>query len=216
MTDAASVLLVEGPDDEYAVDKLLRKHALNPSFEIRSKGGYTQLRQSIRPEINVSGRTAVGIIADANRYPSRRWDSLRKALADAYCTIPAKPPLAGAVVTGPRNIRVGVWLMPDNQHAGQLEDFIAHLIPRTDVLWPIAQKFIDDIPPDLRQFPLHKRTRARVHAWLATRETPRPMGSAITAGDLDHNAPIARSLVEWLCQLFSLQTHVPSLPDEDT
>ena len=200
---SSDVLIVEGQDDRYVVDKLLAKHALSTPFDIFPKGGFAELRKSIRPEINAPGRRTVGIIADANLNPANRWASIRDALAQADCGgIPEVPVKAGTIVSGPRDIRVGVWLMPDNARPGELEDFIADLIPPQDPLWPAAKRYIDGIPPELRKFADSKRTRAHVHAWLATRDAPRPMGSAITAGDLDHNAPTARSLVEWLRRLF--------------
>lgn len=199
-----NVLIVEGQDDKYAVEKLLTKHELPRCFEILPKGGFADLRKSIRPEINASGRRTLGIISDANDDPAARWRSLRDALHDAHCTaVPQTTPPDGALLAGPRDIRVGVWLMPDNARPGELEDFIADLVPRDDPLWPVAQRYIDDIPADLQKFADRKRTRAYVHAWLATRDAPRPMGSAITAGDLDHNAPAAQPLIAWLRRLFS-------------
>ena len=200
-----NVLIVEGQDDKYIVDKLLAKHEHAARFDIRPKGGFPALRSSIRPEINASGRRTVGIIADANESPTDRWTSIRDALSEVDCTdIPEAPVPSGAILSGPRDIRVGVWLMPDNTRPGEVEDFIADMIPTDDPLWPVAQQYIDDIPPNLQKFTENKRTRAHVHAWLATRDAPRPMGSAITAGDLDHNAPAAQSLVNWLRELFSL------------
>lgn len=209
LTDVSrpDVLVVEGQDDRHVVEKLLAKHAYSKSFEILPKGGFPELRKSIRLEIDVSGRRTVGIIADANLNLADRWASIRAALAQANCSgIPEAPDTAGTIISGPRAIRVGIWLMPDNARPGELEDFIAVLIPPVDPLWQVAKQYIDEIPAKLRKFADSKRTRAQVHAWLATREAPRPMGSAITAGDLDHNAPAARSLIEWLRELFSLQT----------
>lgn len=44
--------------------------------------------------------------------------------------------------------------------------------------------------------------RAKVHAWLATREEPLKMGAAIGAGSLDAAAPAAKGLADWLTALF--------------
>ena len=172
-----NVLIVEGQDDKYIVDKLLAKHEHAARFDIRPKGGFPALRSSIRPEINASGRRTVGIIADANESPTDRWTSIRDALSEVDCTdIPEAPVPSGAILSGPRDIRVGVWLMPDNTRPGEVEDFIADMIPTGDPLWPVAQQYIDDIPPDLQKFTENKRTRAHVHAWLATRDALAPWG----------------------------------------
>ena len=62
------------------------------------------------------------------------------------------------------------------------------MIPPGDPVWPLSEVYIDDIPEEYRRFAQRKILKAKVHAWLATRERPRPMGSAIDAGDLDMNA----------------------------
>ena len=98
--------------------------------------------------------------------------------------------------------RVGVWRMPDNQSHGQLEDFIERLIPSNEPVWPRALDYIDCIPADDRKFKNNKVLRAKVHAWLAARQEPRQMGSAIKLGDLDASAPLAKEFVDWLRQLF--------------
>ena len=86
--------------------------------------------------------------------------------------------------------------MPNNVQAGQLEDFIAELVPQSDPIWPRAYHHIDGIPNPERPFPRQKITGAYIHAWLATREKPRPMGQAITTGDLNHNATIASAFID--------------------
>ena len=44
--------------------------------------------------------------------------------------------------------------------------------------------------------------RAKVHAWLAARMRPRPMGLAIGSGDLDVGTNACVELTEWLSRLF--------------
>ena len=198
------MLIVEGNDERHVIEKLLQRHDLPWSFDIDPKGGFEELRQSIYSEVNAPKRQALGILADANDCVDRRWQSLSDRLGEAGCHLPAGPVMEGAIFDGPRDIRVGVWLMPDNRHSGELEDFVADMIPTTDPIWPRAQSYIDDIPNDLRQFRPGKLTRAYVHAWLATREVPRPMGLAITAGDLRYDAPVAKKFVGWLRNLFGV------------
>lgn len=141
-------------------------------------------------------------MADANDEPSQRWQSISDQLREAACEVPAGISGDGAIFSGPRDLRVGIWLMPDNDRSGELEDFVADLIPDDDPLWPMAKRYIDEIPADLRPFRPQKLTRAYVHAWLATREAPRPMGLAIRAGDLRHDAPIAAKLLRWIQDMF--------------
>lgn len=205
MPPSQSVLLVEGQDDEYAVDKLLAKNGLVRSFDIQIKRGFDELRKSIYSEVNAPKRQKIGIVVDANDHPKRRWQSISDKLKEANCSkIPQDPTVGGTILAGPRGVTVGVWLMPDNQSPGELEDFIAGMIPVGDHVWRLAKEYIDGIPDAHRKFRDAKRTRAYVHAWLAARDAPRPMGSAITVGDLRHDAPIAQSLVAWLRNLYAL------------
>ena len=76
--------------------------------------------------------------------------------------------------------RIGVWLWPDNESPGELENFVASMIPGADSVWPLAQDYIARIPEGDRKFASGKVLRAEVYAWLAARKEPRQMGSAIT------------------------------------
>ena len=62
---------------------------------------------------------------------------------------------------------------------------------------------IDGIPIGNRKFAQGKTLRAKVHAWLATREDPRPMGTAIRARDLDGHGPLSAAFLSWLNRLFN-------------
>lgn len=87
----------------------------------------------------------------------------------------------------------------DNQNPGQLEDLVAAMIPAEDVVWRLAQEFVDRIPEPERPRPAIK---AQVRAWLAARAAASPMGSAIGTGHLDASSPAAASFINWLQLLF--------------
>ena len=128
------LLLVEGVDDEHVITKLLERHGLPKSFHIEEKGGYEELRASIYNEVQAPQRRVLGIVADANDYPSRRWKSISDRLKEADCAVPSDLAAAGNVFAGPRRTRVGVWLMPNNKNRGELEDFVADMIPPDDAV----------------------------------------------------------------------------------
>ena len=129
-------LLVEGRDDLFVVANLLLKHGWENRIKIVDKSGYENLRDSIYSEVNVPERQVLGIIADANGDPCDRWKSIYRQLDKADCKVPKKNSISGSIFPGPRNIRVGVWLMPDNQRSGELEDFIYDMIPVSDPIIP--------------------------------------------------------------------------------
>ena len=92
--------------------------------------------------------------------------------------------------------------MPDNVRAGELEDFIAAMIPAGDPVWPLAQEYINGIPARHREFRPRKILKAQLHAWLAARAEPRPMGSAIRTGELRVDGPLCQIFADWLVRLF--------------
>ena len=194
------VLLVEGGDDEHVVRHLCRPQQDMPEFDILDKKGFPNLEAAIGPEIKAPGRIVVGILADANDHPDRRWQAVSTRLRNANLEPPPALEPDGTVIEG--TPRVGIWLMPDNRLAGELEDFIEQLIPADDRVWPLAQTYIDGIPATDRKFSDGKILRARIHAWLAARKEPRKMGGAIGAGDLDVTVPLATAFTGWLRRLF--------------
>lgn len=201
------VLLVEGPDDKHVVRRLSERAASMPAFCIRDKGGIDKLLASIPPEIKVSGRLAVGILADANDDPNARWEAVKNRLKALGFQPPASPAPSGTILPGSPRVgicpRVGIWLWPDNANPGEIEDFVQTLLPANDPLWPRAENYIDGIPDSDRRFKKGKALKAKIHAWLATRENPRLMGAAIGTRDLDIDGPLAARFAGWLRQLFA-------------
>ena len=197
------VLLVEGPDDKHVVQHVWRRHTQQDChFCVVDKTGVDQLLQAIEIEIRVSGRQAVGILLDANTNPAARWDAVKHRLAETglYASLPARQTPSGTIITG--TPRVGVWLMPDNTAPGELENFVARMIPNGDAVWPLSQSYIDGIPCAERKFSAKKKARAQVHAWLAAREDPRRMGEAIRTRDLEVDGTLCQAFVDWLRALF--------------
>lgn len=93
--------------------------------------------------------------------------------------------------------------MPDNSANGELEEFVAEMIPAGDPVWPLAQDYINGIPSDARKFPDGKSLRAQIYAWLSARADPRQMGSAIGTHDLLVNGELCQKFVTWLTRLFA-------------
>lgn len=203
MESPSHVLLVEGQDDEHVVRHIRERHSSLPSFAILPKDNVEQLLESIEVETMVSGRQVLGILVDANTDVSARWNAVTHRLRNANldADLPATPNSEGIIIDGVP--RIGIWLMPDNKSEGELEDFVAQMIPADDPVWPLAQRYIECIPACDRKFTEKKIARAKVHAWLAARKEPRKMGVAIRAHDLEINGVICCKFIEWLSKLFS-------------
>ena len=195
------VLLVEGEDDKHVIMQLCKRISFEPEFYILSKGGIDNVLSSIRNEIQVEGRKAVGIVVDANDDLNSRWGKMTERLRNAGIEPPDSPRPRGTVTGG--SPRVGIWLMPDNESNGELEDFVQKMIPPKDPVWPRSQHYVDDIPDQHRRFLPGKVLRAQSYSWLATREIPGRMGAAINAQDLNVDVESSTRFVDWLRELFN-------------
>lgn len=201
--DYKKVLLVEGSNDGHVAIHIWKSHHGSGSapFEIIDKKGIGNLLKSLYLEFSTYDREVIGILIDANDNPGKRWKEIVGQLEEfPEISIPQKPEGLGTIIDN--QPRIGIWMMPDNQSSGELENFIHQLIPDRDPVWPRSCDYINGIPEKDGKFSLRKKLRAQIHAWLATRERPRPMGAAIGCGDLDVQVPLANEFYEWLCRLF--------------
>ncbi len=201
------ILLVEGPDDEHVLKHLCGKRGGPTLDEIKPYGGVEQLLESLPLRLIESDVRAVGVVVDADTGFSGRWQSLRSILVRAgYQDVPADPMADGTVVDPPKGTplpRVGVWIMPDNQSSGVLEDFLAFLVPKNSPLFEHARASVANIPDGERRFSPIAEPKAVIHTWLAWQEEPgRPYGTAITAHYLDPRVPQVDVLVSWLRRLY--------------
>ncbi len=210
-----ALLLVEGIDDQHVVWALCQSHTIVESFSVKrpqeqtaKADGIDQLFLMFERQLYAGGFVAVGIMLDANSSLNGRWQhilNLIQTINPAY-QLPDMPDRAGTIINSPDGYapRLGIWLMPNNQLAGELEDFVSWLIPDVDDLLPHAENALDTIEAhDLARY-RHKRSKAFVHTWLAWQENPgMPMGKAITAKALSPDSPIARTFVAWLNRLFN-------------
>lgn len=201
------VLLVEGPDDKHVVIHLSQLSGLAQNFRIIEKEGKDTLLASIVLEARTPGRKVMGILLDADNDLGARWQAvkdrlnrLRREDKIELSELPDQPDPTGTIIDGA--LRIGIWLMPDNGSVGELENFVEKMIPSSDPVWELSKAYVDGIPQAERKFAPGKIQRAKVHAWLATREEPRPMGLAIKTRDLNVDVAAATAFAGWLRELF--------------
>ena len=202
-----SILVVEGLNDRHVIRHLCERADPGLTFGIHDYEGIENVINQIRAYVNSPDRPAVGFVLDADEDPIRTWGRVAGQVRSAVPGIPLSvgPDPNGVVIPANPDVgspRVGVWLMPDNTTEGELENFVADMIPAGDSVWPLAQQYIDGIPPMDRKFAENKTLRAQIHAWLAAREDPRQMGLAIRTRDLDVGNPLSLRFLGWLSRLF--------------
>lgn len=201
------VLMVEGPDDEYVVKHICGERKLGKIEVIHPYGGKGPLLEGIGARLKESDVVALGILLDADTDLHARWQAVTDRLKLAgYADTPNLPAPEGTVLPAPaRSLlpRVGIWLMPDNQANGILENFLRFLVPEGDPLFAHVETSLDSIPSGQCRFSALKHPKARIHTWLAWQEEPgKPFGQAITARYLDPNLPAANTFANWLQRTF--------------
>lgn len=174
-----------------------------------ASGGDARLLESIPARLDTSDLERLAIVIDADdKGPQRRWDSIRDRLvSEGYDAdlLPRDAKPAGVILDlpprrGRKPIRFGLWIMPDNQSNGMLEDFVANMIHDDDEMLPRVNDFLGAIPRENRRFSPAHQSKARLHTWLAVSERPgRPMGQAIKAeSHLDANHTSVEPFLSWI------------------
>ncbi len=202
-----NVLLVEGADDWAVALALWNARALPARFCPEDMHGKEALLKSLPVYLkDPKAYPTVGVLLDADENLAATWEAVAGRLNSNGYQIPAQFPADGLVLEHPQDngARVGVWLMPNNQLPGMLEDFVRWLVPRDDDLVPEADRVLDAIEDQgAQRYSGTGRPKAFIHTWLAWQRVPgRPIGAAITAGYLDPVSPHAERFVAWLARLY--------------
>ena len=183
-------LLLEGNNDVH-VAATIWKRKLGSEPMIFFKGidckGIGNMPERIEAEM-MAGLDALGIVIDADTDLRKSWKMVKKSLADFGIPMPDLPPPDGffssthEIRAGETPQKIGVWVMPNNQLPGKIEDFLEMLIPTGDELLPEVNTALAKIEADKKQKYAEKdRPKAFMHTWLAWQETPgMPYGQAIT------------------------------------
>ena len=207
-----SILRVEGRDDKFVIENLLRRHGVDfahveikPTEEGEGTGGKDRLLQGMKTAVTTRTGHSVGFVLDADAYPEYRWKAVRQRLDDIDLVLPEEIPDGGFVGdTLAYQVRVGVWLMPDNQRSGALEELLMDLVADEDrQLLLLARAATRGALWLGAAFGKARRRKAVLHAWLAWQRRPGlPYGMAITARYLGHDSPATLGFVEWFQRVF--------------
>lgn len=201
-------LLVEGVDDLNVVKHLHNNLVGTINFDLIECKGYTNLTKVL--EVRLKGIDATeegifGVLIDADEDIKNRWVSIRNQFIKQGINIPENLPKEGLIFKNFKpDIKIGIWIMPNNNQNGMLEDFIKFLVPNDDSLLPIAKSTLDTIEAqNLQKYATEHKSKALIHTWLAWQEdSGTPMGLSITKKYLTTDEETCMKFVNWLKELF--------------
>lgn len=204
----SNILLVEGSNDYHVVGALCKIHG--PSVELFTtedcKGDGKALKRLNGLIASSEKPSVIGLMLDADRPDvAGRWQSIQDKLREQPYRLPAQPTATGTIISSTEigYPRLGFWLMPNNQDAGMLEDFIMEMIPNTCVS-AIEQCLGQAHLSACSAYKAVHHTKAVVHTYLAWQDEPgKPIGQAITAQALQPYTSTATQFSTWLNNLFS-------------
>ena len=207
-------LLVEGGTDKRVVPYLMEANGVvwesagQPVVYIEPYGGINDLLKPgvIESELKASGLEALGVMVDANGDAHNQWKRVRTRCHDQFDQLPHDIPAGGLDVFHSDGPRFGVWIMPNNQFSGMLEDFLIQLIPDdSQRLYELAQNCVSEAARHAAPFKEVHKKKAEIHTWLAWQDEPGPqLHQAVHHRVLDPEKPESQSFVNWFRSLFEV------------
>jgi len=222
------VLLAEGPDDrdffisalQYAQLESVRIEPKTPresNPNIRGNG-VDNLLAALELQINklseADGPEALGVVLDADYKtgdPSCDFGfSVRRNQVVVMLTERGWQPALSGLSKGEvfQNSNglppIGLWVMPDHQNDGMLEDFVTPLVKGLDqqTLLAHAQQTVSHLTTKLFNPALHT-TKANIATWRAWQKPPgTSLSRLIGNGALDLSLSPAAEFIDWLKATF--------------
>lgn len=206
-----SKLLVEGKDDLHIISALCKKHLLKENFEIKNCEGkdnilkLNQLDDQLSIEFKGYERKTIGIVLDTDFDLDKKLNKIKEILKNFDFLFPNVFPKEGLILSNEKDQKIGIWMMPNNELNGMIEDFVSLLIPKDDKLFAIASEVLQNIESqNLNKYSLIHHSKAKIQTWLAWQENPgTPMGQAITKKYLETNHETCDLFLNWLNKMFN-------------
>jgi hypothetical protein len=160
----------------------------------------------IATELQESGRSALGVLLDADDNPLGRWQSIRNACLKSIPDLPQELPESGLICDAGNGVKFGAWIMPDNRMSGMLETFLAYMIPEeNETLWQFAQESVKQAKTKGANFTEFQVDKANIYTWLAWQNpSGRQLHQAVMERILDSKHPNAQKFVTWFKDLYGL------------
>ncbi|NOS89774.1 MAG: hypothetical protein HOP34_14765 [Methylococcaceae bacterium] len=202
----SKVLLTEGINDCHVISALCKHYKIPETFGLYECGSDELALKRLTALLATPEQIeTIGIVIDAdNPALIAKWQAVKDRLQKSGITaIQDAPGLTGTIIPSTNGLpKVGVWLMPNNQIDGMLEDFCSQLAHPIGV--GFAEKCVNEAKAnDVTTFIDAHKTKAVIHTFLAWQHEPgMPLGQAITTRTLNPDNALAKIFADWLTQLF--------------
>jgi len=212
--NSSALLLLEGLNDCHVVAALCDFHQVPENFQIFDSESESKAIKKLSALLDSAEGAIplekIAIVLDADNDLQAKWQSISDVLSKKGYIAPNQPNINGTIITVKDKPQVGIWLMPNNQINGMLEDFCQILLDN-----PVALSFVEQClnqakTQKIATFKDVHRAKAIIHTYLAWQDEPaKPLGQAITAKILNPNHQLALTFKDWLLALFA-SNHVSS------
>jgi hypothetical protein len=218
--NASHVLLLEGDDDKYFFNKLCVLFNLNPDIKVavpkdfnsqNSKGGVFESLPPLLKQLADGSLSKLAVIVDAD-YEEQHGLGYQKTiqkitdlltLQDFVLIQNAENHVTGLIFeNGAELANFGLWVMPNNQNSGMLEDFVKTCIKTDELsLFNHAQQVVHAISEP--KFKPHHYAKAEVATWLAWQKQPgHGLYCAVKDDLLNTDHALFQELAHWLKKIF--------------
>lgn len=191
-------LLVEGNTPKFFFSKILADLGLANDCQIQNFGGVKDLSSFLKAFAKLPGFAdeveSVGIVRDAEESFSAAFQSVCLSIEKAGLS----PPETLASMP-----RANVFILPDNRSSGVLEDLCIQAL-QEDPANECVDRFLGclDERVDTSLWNNAKRSKARMHAFLASRSRPElRLGEAAQAGVMPLESGVFNPLREFICNI---------------
>lgn len=207
METPTSLLLVEGRSEEYAIKEFCKQWGVDINFHISSEGSITKLKTSFKMHLKSSNvLRKLWVIIDADTSYDCAWQSIRDILERSGKYNPPTQLGATGLILSPideNDLIVGVWIMPNNQDVGMLEDFMMSIIPEDNDLLHEAETVIANIEQkNIQKYKHVHRAKAKLHTWLAWHDEPGDsINVAIRKNLFSRDKELVNAFRTWIMEL---------------
>lgn len=210
---SSRMIITEGTNDMHVIFALCEKNNIPEGvFTVYDSGSDERAIKFLNASIIGSEPPEIlGIVIDADN-PSldKKWKTLKQSLEKYGYRVPELPAIDGTIIEHDMLPKIGIWLMPDNQVNGMLEDFCQRMASPDHIEYA-KNCALSAREKGMGNFIDKHLSKATICTYLAWQDSPgRPLGQSISARVLNHDVVLAKTFVDFLGRLFSLNKESPN------